>query len=254
MISDSFTLKDPDQDLYPLISLHGDPLLFAGGNANPKLAGPSPSDIERVAALYPSEFQATDLGQTPSPPLGKRSVAANNTRSLQSCSRVEIPGVAVTTAGPVPTKQTTGVRPTSRATKRWYSVPLEQEAAPESQRPWPACDDGTSTISYCFEDAASHKILEELFVKALAKWAPAMHASSLVFAPDAVCTGDLHSRCLCNTPGMAKTTLHIMFTKDGDPKLRLAISHLQCRTTILVNPGIISCGLRIRIYLGLKHL
>jgi len=104
MTSDSFTNKDPGQELYPLLSLHGEPMLLSGGNADPKLAGPSPLDIERVAALYPSEFHATDLGQTPAPPPGKRSVAADNTRSLRSCSRVEIPGVAATTAGPVTTQ------------------------------------------------------------------------------------------------------------------------------------------------------
>ncbi|KAM0708877.1 hypothetical protein Q7P35_002913 [Cladosporium inversicolor] len=71
-----------------------------------------------------------------------------------------------------------------------------------------ACKDGTRTINYCFEDASSHKELAQLFAKALAKWALAMHASSLIFAPDAACTGDLQSRCLCGTPEVAETTLH----------------------------------------------
>ena len=65
------------------------------------------------------------------------------------------------------------------------------------------------------EDAASHKELAELFGEALAKWAPAMHVSSLVFDPDTVCTGDLASRCLCTTPRVAETTLHIMLAGKG---------------------------------------
>lgn len=97
-------------------------------------------------------------------------------------------------------------------------MPIEQDAPAGVKRPWPACNDGTRTINYCFEDEPSHKELAELFATGLAKWAPAMHVSSFVFAPDSVCTGESGSRCLCSTHGVGETTLHIVLTGDGSPQ------------------------------------
>lgn len=94
-------------------------------------------------------------------------------------------------------------------------MPFEQDGPAGVKRPWPACNDGTRAINYCFEDEASHKELAELFAKGLAELAPAMHVSSLVFGPDAACTDELGSRCLCSTRGVGETILHIMLTEDG---------------------------------------
>ena len=214
MIFDSWVGRAANQLAYPLVSTSGDRLLMIGGNANPDLSGPSPVDIQRVQALYPAPPQGNQQ-QAPGAPPGKRSVAEDSTKSEQPWYKVEGPGGFSTTVGPVPTAQPTKAPPAKSPTKRWYSLPLENEAAPDGKRPWPACKDGTRTINYCFEDASSHKELAELFGKALAKWAPAMHASSLTFAPDAACSGELQSRCLCSTPEVAETTLHIILTEKG---------------------------------------
>lgn len=104
--------------------------------------------------------------------------------------------------------------------KRWYSVPVGQEVPPHASRAWPACRDGTSTIPYCFEDEDAHRDLEDLFSKALAKWAGAMYESSLAFAPDVACIGH-QGRCLCSTNGVAETTLRIMLSEDDNAEASL---------------------------------
>ena len=217
MIHDSSTGKAPGQPNYPLVSSgYHDEVLLTGGNADPNLARPSRLDIERVKTLYPARrANAPPAPRSPFGPPGKRSVIANATQSTQACRKVAVSGVPL---GSVPTVQPSGAPAANRSTKRWYSVPLEQDAPAGVKRPWPGCNDGTRTINYCFEDEASHKELAELFAKGLAKWAPAMHVSSLVFAPDTACTSELHSRCLCRTPGIEEATLRIMLTEDGSPQ------------------------------------
>lgn len=221
MIFDSLVGRAAGQQGYPLVSTRRERRIIMGGNNDPDLAGPSYDDISRLSALYPPPpppIESFNLQDTPGAPPGKRSVTANDTEPTQPWLRVEGPGGFTTAIGPVPSEQPTEAPAANRSTKRWYSVPLEQDAPTEAKHPWPTCNDGTRTINYCFEDEASHKELAELFARGLAKWAPAMHVSSLVFAPDAACTGDLHSRCLCSTPGVEENTLHIMLTEDGSPQ------------------------------------
>ena len=236
MIFDPMVGRAPGQQDYPLVPIKDDIEVIIGGNANPDLAGPSDLEIERLSALYPPPpppIESFNFQQEPAGLPGKRSSPANATQSTEQWLKVEGPGGFTTTIGPVRTEQPTEAPATNRSTKRWYSVPLEEDAPAGAKRPWPACDDGIRTINYCFEDAASHKELAELFAKALAKWARAMQVSSLVFAPDAACTGELQNRCLCSTSGVADTTLHIMLTEDGGAEA--TVGYLP--PSVAVSPG-----------------
>jgi hypothetical protein len=225
---------------FPLLGISGD-FLWMGGSSCSDDAGISQLDIDRVTDLYPP--QSIDPHFTPGGPPSKRSNTTNSTHSKQPWLKVVVAGDFTTTVGPVPTgfpKSSNDPKALellrkydgwgfaesanisgSKSNKRWYSVPLDDETSPDNKRTWPACNDGTHTITYCFEDEAAHKDLNELFARALAKWAPAMHESSLDFAPDAACTGDLQSRCLCSTPGVAEITLHIVLTEHGGAEASL---------------------------------
>ena len=76
--------------------------------------------------------------------------------------------------------------------------------------------DSTTYIFYCFEDQASHDALNDLFLSGLAKWAQAFRRSSVVFAADTACGADYLVPCLCSTPGVQETTLHIIQGKRGE--------------------------------------
>lgn len=91
--------------------------------------------------------------------------------------------------------------------KRWWSVPGEHETQPEDIRPWPPGEDGSRTITDCFEDQKSYGFLWTTSVEALVKWEPAMQVSTLAFAYDPACT---RQPCLCSAPGVAEATLHII--------------------------------------------
>ena len=200
MIFSSSRGKDPGQELFPLVALYGDLLLYSGGNSDTNFAGPSTLDIASITALYP----APGPQQEPGAPPWRRSGTGNATNPTQSCPTAGASGVPVRS---VPTKQPSGAPAANRTTKRWYSVPLDMDAQPQDTRAWPPCADGTRTITYCFETQASYDSLNELLGLALIKWAPAMHTSALAFAPDSACTqGRL---CLCSTPDVAEVTLRI---------------------------------------------
>ena len=254
MTYDSFNGKADGARGYPLLTINNE-FIYMGDDSEPWLAGPSKMDVERIRALYPKRQVPMFAGIPLHNP--KRSVNASSTESEQPWINITISGVTTTSVMPMPSDfpkfvndsraveiakkysadhpnwVTEDERPAPPAapapfgspgplgqniTKRWYSVPLDQDALPEGQRAWQACKDGKCTINYCFEDAASHKELAEVFAKGLAKWAPAMHVSSLDFAPDDVCTGDMQTRCLCTTPGVEETTLHIILTEQGGPE------------------------------------
>ena len=98
--------------------------------------------------------------------------------------------------------------------RRWYSVPDDRDMSPNRFRAWPARDDVTRPIFYCFADVHAYNTLNHIFELALAKWAPAIRVSSLEFAPHPACPQE---PCLCSEPDVgAETTLHIML---GDKDL-----------------------------------
>ena len=159
----------PGSNRFPLLTIEGDQI-FVGGHQDPRRAGLSPMDIERVTKLYPKE--SVDSHSKPAEPPGK----------------------------PV--------------TKRWWSVPDIHDVNANDAQPWPASADGSHTITFCFGSQAVWGELGEFFTRALAKWAVAIQASSLEFAPDPACD---RSPCLCRTPGVADHTLHILQAVPGHP-------------------------------------
>jgi len=181
MLYDSTTGRAPGADSYPLLTTAGE-LIHIGGDADPEQAGISDLDIERVVELY-----TTESVESHSTPGGSKTV-------------------------PQGSHSTPGKPPGKSVTKRWWSVPEEHETQPEDIRPWPPREDGSSTITYCFENKASYDSLHELLALALAKWEPATQASALTFAPDSACT---QGPCLCSTLGVAEVTLRISL---ADPK------------------------------------
>ena len=106
----SFVNMVPGSNRFPLTTTSGD-LIFTGGHEDPRRAGLSPKDIERVRALYTPVHippQQDSPASPASPPLpgrqAKRYVAANNTQSAQPLLRVEVSGGLNATEGPVPTQ------------------------------------------------------------------------------------------------------------------------------------------------------
>jgi hypothetical protein len=167
---------DPDPNPKYVLKTIGGDLIFMGGHSNPEHAGLSQLDVARVTALYPIKHVNPQSIQNKPP--GKRSSDANAD---------------------------------AQVAKRWFSIPADQKIeVPGGRRLWPKSGDGRHIVSYCFEDAESHHYLKDVFNKALAKWAPAIRASSLTFAPDAACTGQQWlGRCLCSRDGVSLDTLRI---------------------------------------------
>lgn len=151
-------------------------LIFPGGNRDPNLAVASALDIERVTALYPA-----------SAPQGNAPQQAP-------------PGPPAPFGAPGPLGK--------QITKRWHSIP----AGPQVWRANPMCA-GYTYISYCFQDQASSRDFGDLFLRGLAKWAPALRGSGLNFVPDLAC---LQSPCLCTAQGVGEATLRIMLSQHGD--------------------------------------
>lgn len=98
--------------------------------------------------------------------------------------------------------------------RRWYSIPDEHEAPPGNHRPWPVGDDGSRTITYCFENVQSYHALANIFALGLAKWEPATRVSALKFAPDPACQQE---PCLCDEPDVAEGTLNIGLQDGNGP-------------------------------------
>lgn len=167
--------KANDAEGFPLMTTTGD-RIYLGGNADPEKAGISNLDIQRVVQLYP----------------------------VRSTGSQPTPGGSETM--PQGSHPTPGELPQKPVEKRWWSVSEEHETKPEDIRPWPPGEDGSRTITYCFENQASYDSLHEILALALVKWEPAIQASALAFAPDSACT---HGPCLCSTHGVAEVTLRI---------------------------------------------
>lgn len=110
-------------------------------------------------------------------------------------------------------RQATGDLLETTIAKRWWSVPEDHETRPEDIRAWPPGEDGSRTMSYCFENRRSFNFLGTTFAEALAKWKPAVDVSSLVFAPDPACK---ELACLCTATDVAEVTLHIILAADGE--------------------------------------
>ena len=160
-------------------------IIFSGGTGDMNRAGPLPIDIERIKGLYPAQPQPNFHQYAPPVPLwqlGNRSVAAK---------------------GP----------PAKRVTKRWHSIPFNQNVQPGQPKAWPSCN-GYTLIFYCFENQASSDTLGDLFEEALDKWRPATDVSSLLFATDPACE---QLPCICTTPGVAEETVHIKLGLVGEP-------------------------------------
>jgi hypothetical protein len=188
MIYGSIVGRNPGAEGYPLLKANGD-LIYTGDSYDPDEAGISDLDIERVIDLYPagSIGSRSVLGNSPE----KQPHAVNGTHVKRPWLEVVVSGAVTTTVKPVPTDFPKSINdskavelankynvpvPTDSATisasqpnKRWYSVPLDYKASPDGRRAWPACSDSTHVITYCFEDEAAHKDLNELFARALTK-------------------------------------------------------------------------------------
>lgn len=167
---------------FPLLTTGGQ-LINTGGHQDPSRAGLSRMDIERVRALYTPIHIPPQHVLRATPVQG--SLAASITNSEHPWLSVEVAGMLSTIVGPVPTQSPISAnssealelgkkyavdiqcahsapsallvapapfRPLGtlgrQITKRWYSVPLDQDAPPEAKRAWPACKDGTRTINY----------------------------------------------------------------------------------------------------------
>ena len=172
MVFSSDVYMVPGSNRFPLLTTGG-AQIFTGGHPDPRRAGLSRMDIERVMRLYPKRRGA--------PP------------------------------------QAPGGRPGKRVTKRWHTIPFESEARPEHARAWPAfaCD-GTTWITYCYENQAAHDALNGLFMLGLAKWAQGFRQSSIVFAADPACGINHLEPCLCTENGILEHTVHIMQGRDGE--------------------------------------
>lgn len=96
--------------------------------------------------------------------------------------------------------------------RRWYSLSESQGTSSQRWSTWPRSNDGYYPINYCFEDVHTHDIMRAMFKRALAKWAPALRLSALVFAPDPVCQQE---PCLCSEPHLSETTLHIILAEGS---------------------------------------
>ena len=97
--------------------------------------------------------------------------------------------------------------------KRWYSLGDDLVSPPGNQRAWPPGSDGHRTITYCYENVDAFNIMDYFFSRALDKWAPAIWASALLFAPDPACTQQ--GPCLCSAPDVEEVTLHLMLGPAG---------------------------------------
>ena len=168
MIYDSRSGKSRRAKGYPLLTTAGE-LVYMGGDPDDEKAGISEGDIQRVVDLYPKESVDSHSAPGESPP-----------------GPADPPGKPVE--------------------KRWWSIPEEHETQPEDIRPWPPGEDGSRTISYCFENQASYDSLHDVLALALVKWEPAIQASALAFAPDLACA---NGPCLCSTHGVPEVTLRI---------------------------------------------
>jgi hypothetical protein len=209
-------------------------VILSGGNRDPNLATASALDMERLKALYPQRpwtpAPQPNIPQQGAPFLpGKRSGTGNATHPTQSCPKARASGLPVR---PVPTVQSSGAPAANRTTKRWYSVPLDVDAQPQDIRAWPPCADGTRTITYCFENQDSYDSLHELLGLAFMKWAPAIHASALAFAPDEACTQG--RPCLCSIPEVAEVTLRISLVNPS--RRRKPLSTIGYKDRIIQNP------------------
>jgi hypothetical protein len=209
MIYSSLPDENNDRPLYKTRS--GD-LVWQGGNANPELGGPSQLDIERVAVLYPKQHV-----NPPKNPPGKRSTDAN---ALEAASLGEL----TTTITPVPTDSPRLANDSSasqmpadtQVAKRWFSLPNSREALQtgwEINGLWPECGD-VHIVTYCFEDELTYNHLNLVFLEGVAKWTRAVTFSSLGFAPNPACFGELGSPCLCNSVGLDEVTVHIRMSPD----------------------------------------
>jgi len=108
-------------------------------------------------------------------------------------------------------RQASEGQPEKSVSKRWWSVAEEHETQPGDIRVWPPGEDGSRTITYCFENRGAYNFLSNTFAEALAKWQPAVDVSALVFAPDSACK---QLACLCTEDGVAEVTLHVMLDED----------------------------------------
>lgn len=218
MIYDSDFLRIDGAKGYPLVTTDGRLIQMAGG-ADPERAGISDLDIERVAELYPK-----GSANSPSTPTKLPSTLAKSPSTpTKSPSKPENPD-------PVPegSQTTRGQLPGKAVTKRWWSVQENHDPHSIDPQPWPASDDGSHTITCCFETDAVFVKLGPLIIRALAKWAVALQASSLKFLPDPVCDQQARDPCICSTPGMADETLRIM-QAPKDQRLNYAESSLGFR-------------------------
>lgn len=205
MIYDSATGRTLDTVGFPLTTKDGE-FIHIGGDADPEQAGISDQDIERVVELYTAE--SADSHSTPQ----ELPSTPEKSDSMPEGS------------GLIPEQS-----PWKAITKRWWSVQQDHDAHSNDPQPWPVSDDGSHTITYCFDTDAVFAQVGSIFTRALAKWAVAIHASSLQFLPDTVCDQQARVPCICRTPGMADETLRIIQAPQ-DQRLNYAESTLGFRT------------------------
>lgn len=170
----------PGSNRFPLLTTGGD-RIYTGGHHDPRRAGLSPRDIERVKALYtPVGIPQQEVAPTPpAPPVS--------------------PG-----------------RQEKQVTKRWHSVAPNPGNLPGHTKAWPRlyCDADDTVIPYCYEDQASHDALSGLFFAGQARWAAAFVRAGPVFAADFAC--DINQGpCLCTARDISEVSVHIKLAQHG---------------------------------------
>lgn len=165
----------PGSNRFPLLTSGGD-RIYTAGHQDPRRAGLSPRDIERVKALY-----------TP----------------------VHIPQQEAASAPPAPSAVQG-----KRVSKRWHSVPFNQDAQPGQPRAWPLENDGYTYITYCYEDIACSGALAGFVAQAHTIWSEALCGSSVIFVPDSAC-GSETEPCLCTTNDISEASVHLMLATKG---------------------------------------
>ena len=193
--------KNPRVQDFPLVTTGGR-RIYIGGNPDPGKAGISNLDIQRVLELYPIQSVGSRAA-----PEGAPSTPGNSDSM------------------PEDSHWSTGQSPGKAVTKRWWSVKEDYLAEDNKPRAWPGSGDGSRIVTYCFQDQRAWDNLGPLFTRALDKWDVAMRVSSLEFAPDTACR---QVPCLCTTPNVADTSLHIMQAQEG-VQMSLAVSTMGYR-------------------------
>lgn len=100
--------------------------------------------------------------------------------------------------------------------KRWSCIPTTEDAMPGEARPWPpTAEREAGELTSCFGNEESLSKLGPIFRQVIAKWQPAIEASSLEIIPDPACLkAKKHDECFCDVEGVLPWSLRIELTRS----------------------------------------